>query len=289
MNLITGTSGHFGKTAAEQYLQKNPNHKLAILSRSAEKVKHLTDKGPELRIGDYGDYPSLVKAFQGIEKVLFVSSNDLTNREAHHKNVINAAKEAGVQQLVFTSFQYQSTTADSPNGLMPVYVATEKFLKESGVNYTILRNGIYTDLLPDIIGPAIRNNKTLFAPAGDTQVAFTSRNDLAEAAATILSSNDFHNTTLDLTNATTVNFPEIAALLSSILKMEITYVAPSETDYKQALNTMGLPEEVIGLFAGIIASIKAGEFSKTTSQLEKILGRSPESVENFLKKASTIF
>jgi len=283
MNLITGTSGNLGKVAAELYLQQNTDQPLAVLSRSAAKVKDLTDKGAELRIGDYGDYASLVKAFAGIEKILFVSSNDLENRELHHKNVIKAAKEAGVKQLLFTSFQYTSTAADSPNGLMPVYVASENFLKDSGLDYVILRNGIYMNLLLDIIGTEIRSNKTLFAPAGDTQVAFTSRNDLAEAAVKVLLSEDYSRQTIDLTNAETVNFPQIAHILSDIIDADVKFVDPSSAEYQQALAAAGLPAAVVGLFAGIIASIKAGEFSKTTGDLQHILGRKPQTVAEFLQ------
>lgn len=282
MNLITGTSGSFGKAAVEQYLLKNPGEKLAILSRTSEKVADLTDNGVELRIGNYSDYASLVNAFSGIKNLLLVSSNDLVNRDIHHKNMINAAKEAGVEHVLFTSFQFVSTSIDSSNALMPIYVETENYLKNSGLSYTILRNGIYTDLLPGFIGDLIKENKTLFAPAGNAQIAFTSRNDLAEAAAIILKSNNFKNEILDLTNLETVNFSEIASILSSILKQDILYIDPSADEYQQALVNAGLPAEVIGLLAGITASISAGEFSKTSSTLTEILERDPETVKTFL-------
>jgi len=282
MNLITGTSGELGKVAAAYYLQNNPNEKLAILSRSADKVAELTAKGAELRLGDYNDYHSLVKAFQGIENLLLVSSNDLANRETHHKNAINAAKEAGVKHVIFTSFQYKSTAADSPNGLMPVYAETEKFLKNSGLSYTILRNGMYTDMLPGYIGEQIRENKTLYVPAGDTKAAFTSRNDLAEAAAIILKSGEFKNETVDLTNTETVNFADIATLLSGIFNTDIHYVSPSAEEYTQALTAAGLPADIIGLLSGVTASIKADEFSKTTADLQNVLQRKPQTVAEFL-------
>ncbi len=283
MHLITGTSGQLGNTAAKLYLKKNPAEPLAILSRTAEKVGELVEKGAELRIGDYADYNSLRKAFTGIKKILFVSSNDLVHRETHHQNVIKAAKEAGVEQLIFTSFQFSSTAADSPNGLMPVYVATENFLKNSGLNYVILRNGIYMDMLPGIIGSSIREHKALFAPAGDTPVAFTSRNDLAEAAVNVLLSDAYTQKTIDLTNASSVSFPEIARILSEVLNTEITYTDPGNEAYQESLRSAGLPTEVVGLFAGILASIKAGEFTKTTPDLEVLLGRKPLSVAAFLR------
>ncbi len=283
MYLITGTSGNFGRLAAQTFLKNNPDKPLAILARHASKVSDLEAAGAQIRLGDYSDYHSLLQAFSGVERLLFVSSNDMENREMHHKNVILAAKEAGVKHLVFTSFQFKSTATDSPNAaLMLVYVATENILKESGLNYTILRNGLYMDILPDIIGPAIQEQKVLYAPAENGAVAFTSRAELAEAAATVLSGTAFVNQTLDLTPAKAVTFAEIASMLSVVLNEKITYVSPSIGQYKTTLTEAGLPEAVVGLFTGIIASIAAGEFEKTTPTLQQILQREPTDVATFL-------
>lgn len=283
MYLITGVTGHLGNAAAEAFLQQEGASKLTVLSRSHEKAKSWAERGVGVKIGDYNDYNSLVNAFKGVEKLLFVSSNDLENRESHHQNVIAAAKAAKVNHVIFTSFQYQSTAEDSPNGLMPVYKATEDLLIASGLTYTILRNGIYMDMLPDIIGPAIREGKVLFAPAGDTPVAFTSRNDLAQAAANVLVKDGFENRIIDLVNGQRVRFQEIADQLGDVLKLKITYLNVSDTEYQQALLDAGLPPIVVGLFVGILKSIKAGEFDKTGTDLEAILGRTPLQVKDFLE------
>lgn len=283
MYLITGVTGHFGRTAAQTFLKNNNDQSLAILVRDATKVADLEASGAEVRLGDYGDYNSLLRAFTGVERLLFVSSNDMDNRMSHHTNVIQAAKEAGVKHLVFTSFQFVSTADDSPNApLMKVYVATENLLKSSGMDYTILRDGLYMDMLPDIIGPAIAQQKTLYAPAGNTEVAFTLRAELAEASALVLAGTDYVNQTLDLTANQAITFPEIAQHLSTIFKEEIHYVSPSNAEYQKTLSQAGLPEVVVGLFSGIMASINAGEFRKTTNSLAQILQREPLSVTNYL-------
>src|SRR5690606_37889189 len=97
-------------------------------------------------------------------------------------------------------------------------------LVASGLKYTILRNGIYMDMLADIIGPTIPDSKTLFAAAGATPVAFTSRGNLAEAAAKVLLSTDFDNEVVDLVNVNSLGFPEIARQLGDVLQLDVTYV-----------------------------------------------------------------
>ncbi len=283
MYLITGVTGHLGGLAANAFLQHEESSQLSVLSRSADKVKMLAERGVSVKIGDYDNYSSLVEAFKGVDKLLFISSNDLMNRETHHRNVIAAAKEAKVKHVVFTSFQYQSTAADSPNGLMPVYKLTEDLLEASGLKYTILRNGIYMDLLADIIGPAIRDSKTLFAAAGVTPVAFTSRGDLAEAAAKVLLSADFDNEVVDLVNVNSLGFPEIARQLEGVLQLDVTYVEATEEAYRNALSQAGLPPVVVDLFAGVLNSIKAGEFNRTGEALKDILGRTPLQVKDFFE------
>lgn len=135
MILVTGATGQYGAKAIEHLLNKGVEAQhISALVRDAAKGRKLQDQGIELRVGDYTNVDSLVKAFQGIDTLLLVSSNDrgaVENRTAHHVNVIKAAKTAQVKHLVYTSFITKPGFQDSAiAGFLTSHAETEQFLKE---------------------------------------------------------------------------------------------------------------------------------------------------------------
>ncbi|MEO5911597.1 MAG: NmrA family NAD(P)-binding protein, partial [Pelobium sp.] len=166
MILVTGATGQYGSKVVEHLLKKGADpSEISVLVRDAAKARGLKEKGIQIKEGDYTDYHSMVKAFQGIDKLLLVSSNNreaIENRTAHHKNAIKAAKEVGVKHIVYTSFVRKpgyedSAIADFQNS----HLETERYLKESGINYTILQNGIYAEMILAFLGDKVAATKTI--------------------------------------------------------------------------------------------------------------------------------
>ncbi|MEJ7664730.1 MAG: NmrA family NAD(P)-binding protein [Hymenobacter sp.] len=157
MILVTGATGQYGAKAIEHLLKKGVEpQQIAALVRDAAKGQHLQDKGIELRLGDYADVDSLIRAFQGVDKLLLVSSNDrgaVENRTAHHLTVIKAAKEAGVKHLIYTSFaRKEPFTGSAIADFLNSHVETERAIEAGGLPYTILQNGIYLEMIPIFVG-----------------------------------------------------------------------------------------------------------------------------------------
>ena len=169
--LITGSTGHLGSATIEYLLNKVSANEIAALARNEEKAKTLKEKGIDVRIGNYDDYDSLVKAFQGIDKLLLISASEIGNRAAQHINAINAAKEAGVKHIVYTSFIRQK---DDPNSALwfiaKDHVETEEHLVNSGIPYTLFKNGFYMDMITDFIGENVLETQTVFLPAKEGKV-----------------------------------------------------------------------------------------------------------------------
>src|SRR3989304_2606178 len=105
MILVTGATGGLGKAAIEFLLKKVSADDISALVRNKSKAGDIESKGVQIRYGDYNDYPSLVKAFTGINKLFFISGSDIAGRKAQHLNIIRAAKETGVKHVMYTSFQ----------------------------------------------------------------------------------------------------------------------------------------------------------------------------------------
>lgn len=282
--LVTGATGHFGKAAIDALLKKgHPASAIIALVRDENKAAVLKTQGVEIRTGDYENYTSLVNAFTGVDKLLLVSSNDVNNRSAQQANTVKAAREAGVKYILYTSFVRKDESDASPIAFVAQsHIATEKAIRDSGLTYTIFRNNLYLDYVPVFIGEKVLNTG-IFWPAGNTPGAFALREEMAEAAANVLLSSGHDNKEYNVSNTASWTFPQVAETISKASGKQISYISPSQTEYKTALTTAGVPELYVNMFAGFAEAIRIGEFDTTTNtDLERLLGRKPTSLEEYL-------
>lgn len=284
--MITGATGPLGSAVIDSLLKRTSPKHIVALVRNADKAAGLAARGVEIRIGDYTDHASLVSAFRGIDKLYFVSGNDIAHRMPQHENEVQAAKEAGVRQVVYTSFQHKDETAASPIALVAKsHLRTEQLLKASGLVYTILQHGIYADMIPIFAGPHLLETKTLYLPAGDGKTAFAVRTDLAEGGANVLldTTGRYDNKTLVLTGAEAVSYHDVVKSISKATGLPIAYHSPSLEEFNTVLTAAGVPAEIIGIVAGFATAAKVGEFDKVSNDLEQLLGRKPVPTNEFLK------
>jgi NAD(P)H dehydrogenase (quinone) len=281
--LVTGATGGLGKAVVENLLKTASPSDISVLVRDPAKAADLQAQGVIIKQGDYNDYASLVTAFAGVEKLFLVSGNDIPNRVPQHTNAINAAKEAGVKHVVYTSFQRKTEDGSSPiAGIAEAHLATEKLLKASGLAYTILKNALYLDVLPMFMGPVLETD-TIYLPAGEGKMSCASRADMGAAGAAVLTSTGHENQTYELSNDTSYSFHDIAKILSDLSGKTIQYVSPDAEAFGTALTAAGVPAGAIQMTAGFSVAIGQDEFDFPSSTLEKLLGRKPESAEQFLK------
>lgn len=284
--LVTGASGQLGEAAVNELLKKVNANSISVLVRDQAKVADLKEKGVKVSQGDYEDYASLVAAFKGIDKLYFVSSSEIVNRFAQHQNGVKAAVEAGVGHIFYTSAQRGSEDGTSPIALVAdAHWKTDNLIKESGLTYTILKHGLYTDILPMFMGDKVIETGMIFLPAGDGKSSFVSRKDFAVAAANLLTTDGHENETYEMGAPVTYSFHDIAGILSELSGKTIQYISPSAEVFTEQLKSYGLPDEAIQGAATFCVAIAQGEFDFPSTDLQMILGREPESVKDFLKTA----
>ncbi|MFZ4620648.1 MAG: SDR family oxidoreductase [Bacteroidota bacterium] len=282
MILITGATGNLGKTTLDFLLKKVPAFSLAAMARQPEKLAGVKALGVDVRQGDYKDPASMLNAFKGIDTLFLVSSSDLTDRSTQHINAIDAAKQAGVKHIVFTSFQRKTDTGSPIQFLAQSYIDSEKHLKSSGMTYTILKNGLYAEVLPMFLGQTVLETG-IFFPAGATKSAYTSRKDMAEAAAAVLAGTGHENKEYELATEENVSFTDIASLLSELSGKTVGYVDPVKEIFIDALTKAGVPEQMIGMAAGFAEAIKLGEFASGKTDLQRLLGHPPVTMRESLQ------
>ena len=189
-----------------------------------------------------------------------------------------------LKHIIYTSFERINETETSPIAfLAKSHIDTDNAIKASGMNYTILRNNLYLDVLPMFLGEQVLESGIYF-PAGEGQAAYVSRNDLAEVAANVLTSEGHENKEYKMNNIENYSMKKIAETLSEITNKTVSYFSPTSEEYKETLKNAGVPNEYIDMFIGFAEAIKQGEFTIETTDLEKLLGRKPTSLSDFLKQ-----
>ncbi|WP_254412646.1 SDR family oxidoreductase [Dyadobacter diqingensis] len=283
MIFLTGASGNLGSAVLERLLKLVPANKVAALDRNPNRAKILKQKGISVFIGEYADKASLLDALKGVEKLLLVSGNG-ENALGEHKNVIDAAKESGVKHIYYTGGALNKNVQHSQLGpLTDSYITTENYIIESGLTYTIFQNGLYAETIPYFIGEQVLETGISF-PAGEGKSSFAKRAEMGEAIANVLASEGHENKTYLLTTLPSYSFREIAEILSELSGKNVSYTSPEPEEYEAQLKEYGVSDSDIWYSLLLAAIIKNNEYNITDSDLEKLLGYKPTSLDAYLKE-----
>jgi NAD(P)H dehydrogenase (quinone) len=264
--VVTGATGQFGRLAIESLLSRGvPADQIVAVGRSVEKIQDLADRGVHVQYADYDEPESLRKAFAGADKLLFVSGSEPGKRIPQHQNVIDAAKDAGIGKVFYTS----APNADSSGMILATeHLATEQALAAAGVPSIILRNGWYLENY-DLQG-ALEHG--LFGAAGDGKISLATRADLAEAAAAAVVA-DSHDKQVYELGGEGVTLAELAAEVSRQSGREVAYTNMPQDKYTEFLVSVGLPEGFAAILADSDNRAASGALYTGTEDLAQLLGR----------------
>lgn len=262
---ITGASGQLGTLVVEQLKKRTDAANLVALVRSPEKVE-----GIEARAFDYEKPDELPVALNGIESLLLISGNEVGKRARQHENVIKAAKEADVKWIVYTSILKADTSTVS---LAKEHLATENLLKESGIPFTILRNGWYNENYTGSVTGAVEAG-AFIGSAGDGKISSASRIDYAEAAAVVLTGTDHQGKVYELAGDQAYTLNELAEEISRQTGKNIPYQNLPEQEYSKALKGMGIPDAFAQGIASWDVSASRGDLYDNSKTLSTLIGRS---------------
>lgn len=279
MIAITGATGQLGQLVIEQLLKTVSGSQIVAIVRNPAKAESLSNQGINVRQADYTDQAAFTTALAGVDKLLLISSSEVGQREPQHKNVIRAAKAAGVKFIAYTSLLHADK---SPLGLANEHVATEKALAESGIPYALLRNGWYTENYLASAPPALEHGVFIGA-AGEGKIASATRADYAAAAAKVIAEEGHAGNVYELAGDNAWTLSELAAELSKQSGKPVTYQNLSEADFAAALKNVGLPAGLADMLADSdIGASKGGLFDDSRT-LSKLIGRPTTSLAESVK------
>ncbi|WP_395489683.1 SDR family oxidoreductase [Cedecea davisae] len=281
MIAITGASGQLGRLVVEDLLKTVDAAEVVTVVRNPAKVEDFASRGVQVRAADYGDVSALAKAFSGVEKVLLISSSEVGQRTVQHKNIIEAAKQAGVKLIAYTSLLHADR---SPLALADEHVATEQLLQASGLPFVLLRNGWYTENYLASVPPAVQHG-VFIGSAGEGKIASATRADYAAAAAKVLTLDNQAGKVYELAGDQAWTLAELAAEVSKQSGKPVVYQNLSEADFKAALQGAGLPEGFADLLANSDSGAEKGGLFDDGHQLSKLIGRPTTSLSDSVKTA----
>ena len=269
MIAITGATGQLGHYVIESLMKTVPASQIVAIVRNPAKAQALTAQGITVRQADYGDEAALTSALQGVEKLLLISSSEVGQRAPQHRNVINAAKAAGVKFIAYTSLLHADK---SPLGLADEHIETEKMLADSGIVYTLLRNGWYSENYL-ASAPAALKHGVFIGAAGDGKIASATRADYAAAAARVISEAGHEGKVYELAGDRAWTLTQLAAELTKQSGKQVTYQNLSEADFAAALKSVGLPDGLADMLADSDVGASKGGLFDNSKTLSKLIGR----------------
>lgn len=281
--LVTAASGQLGRLVVDALLERGvaPADVVAT-ARDTAKLADASTRGVRTAVLDYDRPETIAAALDGVDTVLLISGNAPGSRAQGHRNVIDAAKAAGVAKLVYTSVP-QATTAEFV--LAPDHKVTEEAIAASGVPAVIARHNWYTEnYAPDVARAA--ETGVIAASVADGRVASATRADLAAGLAVLLTEDGHLGEVYDFSGDRAWSYEELASAASELTGREVVYTPLSTEDHVAALEAAGLDAGTAGFVAGIDDGIRRGVLADASGTLAALLGRPTTSLVEGLRRAA---
>ncbi len=272
---VTGATGHLGGRVARRLA--DAGRPQLLLVRDPARAPQLP--GAAVAKAGFADRDAVRHALDGVPAVLMVSASESTDRVDQHRAFVDAAALAGVAHLVYVSFA--GAAPDATFTLARDHWATEQHIRASGMRFTFLRDNLYADFLPAMVG----EDDVLRGPAGDGRVAAVAQDDIADAATAVLTDPDAHvGRTYDLTGPEALTFHEIAAVLSEATGRTITYHPETVEEAYRSRARYGAPDWQVDAWVSTYTAIANGELAHVDDAVPALTGHPATSLAELLRR-----
>ena len=277
-HLISGATGALGQALFQAAQRHNTTARIAFGTRTPEALR---SPGTDVRRLDYDDPASMRDAFVDVESLLLISTHaDYATRKRQHRAAFEAARDAGVARVLFTSLVGADQPGDSV--LLDVYSDAEQALGELGVPHVIMRNGIYLGLIPKLLGD-VQAKQSVVLSAGEAAVSWISREDIADFALSALLDPELVGT-YELVGSS-YSMPQVVQVLAAQQGRQIEYTTVPHEVFVQRLSDSGMPREAVEGFSGVLRDMDLGRYQSASQDVATRLGRSALDLPQYLSRA----
>jgi NAD(P)H dehydrogenase (quinone) len=271
---ITGSTGNVGGRVARLLATRQVEQRLLV--RSPAKAPSLPQT--EVVQASYADHDAVRRALTGVDVALMVSGSESEDRLAEHRSFVDAAAEAGVRHLVYTSFY--GAAADATFTLARDHHHTEQHIERSGMSWTFLRDNLYLDFFPMLAG----EDGVLRGPADDGRVAAVAQDDIAAVATAVLLDPASHEgRTYDLTGPEAITLSEAAGTMSRILGRDYSFRDETLEEAHASRASYGVPDWQVEAWVSTYTSIAAGDLEAVSDDVRKLTGTEPGTLADVLR------
>jgi NAD(P)H dehydrogenase (quinone) len=298
--IITGASGGYGRRAAELLLKKIPPSDLILTSRRPDELAPFAEQGVTVRYSDFDKPETLPVAFKSGERMLMISTLQVGRRSAQHRAAIDAAKKVGVRHIIYTSFV--GIDPKNPALVVKDHLQTEELLKNSGLDYTLLRDSQYAESLITLAAVRCAEEGKWMSVSAEGKIALIAHDDCVQCGVAVVSSKGHESRIYHITGPELLSFRDIAEMTAKISGRSIEYVVVSEEERYKYFDSIGIPRDYLeGMDiekAGNWASndmvsfemaIRNGYFAVISDDVKKLLGREPRAVWDIFLEHKALF
>ncbi|MFG3153794.1 SDR family oxidoreductase [Streptomyces sp. NPDC048219] len=274
---VTGSSGRLGGRIARRLAAAGVPQ--TLLARTPARAPRLP--GATAVPGDYGDHDALVRALRGTDRVLMVSAAESPHRLEQHRTFVDAAAEAGVAHLVYISFY--GAAPDATFTLARDHWHTEQHIRASGVPFTFLRDNLYADFMPALVG----EDGVIRGPAGEGRAAVVAQDDIADAAVAVLRAPGTHaGRAYELTGPQALTLAEVAATLTAATGRPVSYVPETIEEARASRSGHGVPDWQLDAWVSTYTAIADGSLAEVTTAVDELTGHPATPLQQVLRSGT---
>ncbi|MHA6534287.1 NAD(P)H-binding protein [Paenibacillus sp. BAC0078] len=245
--LLTGVDGNLGQQAAKYLLELVDKDQIIFCAYSPAALEAYAGQGIETHVTNFNSPDGLAEAFANADKVALISMPFVgEKRQNAHKNVVDAAKKAGVQQVIYTSL-VNAADESNPSIEKIDHAYTEEYIRSTGLDYIALRNSQYAEAMITNYFTFVKAGGVLKNNQADGNMAYISRKDCAKAVAYALASSDYHEAVLNINGPELMTITDFIEIGNAATGNHVTYEPITDEENYAIFDALGVPRTTDGV------------------------------------------